>query len=417
MTKIIDVLIIGAGPAGLMAAETIAEAGYSVVIADAMPSAGRKFLLAGRGGLNLTHTEGVDDFLARYREAEPQLAPMIEAFSPLDLVDWCEGLGQPTFTGTSGRVFPRSFKTSPVLRAWLQRLDGLGVTFRLRHRWTGWNQQGEALFATPEGERIIAARACLLALGGASWSRMGSDGHWVDLLTCEGVEVTPLKPANMGLQIAWSDIITRRFAGEPIKRAALTHRGETVRGEAILTQSGLEGGAVYALSAPIRDAVTREGSTQLTIDLRPDLPLSVIEEKLAQPRGKASASTFLHRAAGLAPIGIALMREATGGPLPVEAKALAALIKAVPLTVTGIEGIERAISTAGGVAFSQVTPYLMLKGKSGVFVAGEMLDWEAPTGGYLLQATFATAVTAARGIIGFLESEAHEAPHLSSPDQ
>ena len=412
MTQTTDVLIIGAGPAGLMAAETIAEAGHSVLVVDAMPSAGRKFLLAGRGGLNLTHSEGVDDFLARYREAQPQIAPLIEAFSPLDLIDWCEGLGQPTFTGTSGRVFPKSFKTSPLLRAWLQRLNGLGVRFLFRHRWTGWTAQGQAVFSTPDGEQVIESKASLLALGGASWPRMGSDGGWVGIFEREGIKVTPLKPSNMGLNIAWSDILRSRFAGEPIKRAALTHEGVSVRGEAIVSERGLEGGAVYALSAPIRDAVMQHVSTTITIDLRPDLPLALIEEKLRQPRAKASASTFLHRAAGLAPIGIALMREACGGPLPVDAKALAALVKAVPLTVRGIEGVERAISTAGGVAFDQLTPHLMIRAKPGVFVAGEMLDWEAPTGGYLLQAGFATAVAAAQGIIGFLGHD-----DGSSPDQ
>ena len=281
-----DVLIIGAGPAGLMAAETIAEAGHSVLVFDAMPSAGRKFLLAGRGGLNLTHSEGVDEFLARYREAQPQITPLIEAFSPLDLIDWCEGLDQPTFTGTSGRVFPKSFKTSPLLRAWLQRLNGLGVRFLFRHRWTGWNAQGQAVFSTPDGERVIDAKASLLALGGASWPRMGSDGGWVATLEHAGVKVTPLKPSNMGLNIAWSDILRTRFAGEPIKRAALTHQDVTVRGEAIVSERGLEGGAVYALSAPIRDAVMQHGSTTITIDLRPDLPLALIEEKLRQPRAR-----------------------------------------------------------------------------------------------------------------------------------
>ena len=409
MTHTTDVLIIGAGPSGLMAAETIAEAGYSVLVVDAMPSAGRKFLLAGRGGLNLTHSEGVDEFLARYREAQPQIAPLIEAFSPLDLIDWCEGLGQPTFTGTSGRVFPKSFKTSPLLRAWLQRLDGLGVRFLFRHRWTGWNGPGRAVFSTPDGDQEINSKACLLALGGASWPRMGSDGGWVGIVEREGVKVTPLKPSNMGLKIAWSEILRSRFAGEPIKRAAVSHQGVSVRGEAIVSERGLEGGAIYA---PIRDAVMQHGSTTITIDLRPDLPLALIEEKLRQPRAKASASTFLHRAAGLAPIGIALMREACGGPLPVDAKALAALVKAVPLTVGGIEGIDRAISTAGGVAFDQLTPHLMIRAKPGVFVAGEMLDWEAPTGGYLLQASFATAMAAAHGIIGFLGHD-----DGSSPDQ
>jgi uncharacterized flavoprotein (TIGR03862 family) len=402
MAETTDILIIGAGPAGLIAAEVLAEAGHQVMVADAMPSAGRKFLLAGRGGLNLTHSEGVDTFLGRYREAEQHLAPLIDAFSPLDLIDWCESLGQPTFTGTSGRVFPKSFKTSPVLRAWLTRLSDLSVRFDFRHRWIGWTEDRSARFMTPDGERQIAAKATLLALGGASWARMGSDGAWVDLLRTDGIVVNSLKPANMGVKVSWSEIMVSRFAGEPIKRAALTLGDETVRGEAIVTRGGLEGGAIYALSALIREKVLKDGSARVMIDLRPDLPQAVIEQKLAQPRGKASQATFLHRAAGLAPIGIALMREATGGPLPLDPKALAALIKSVPLTVTGIEGIERAISSAGGVDFAQLTPDLMVKARPGLFVAGEMLDWEAPTGGYLLQASFATGVAAARGISRFL---------------
>jgi uncharacterized flavoprotein (TIGR03862 family) len=363
-----------------------------------MPSVGRKFLLAGRGGLNLTHTEPYDEFVARYAEAAPFLRPMLDAFRPEDLVDWVEDLGEETFEGTSGRVFPRSFKASPLLRKWLARLDGLGVRFALRRRWTGWTPEGALRFEGPEGEEIVTADAVLLALGGASWPRMGSDGAWTTILAEKGVPLAPLRASNMGFDVAWSSIIRERFAGEPIKRAFFSHAGRGLRGEAVVTAEGLEGGAIYALSASLRETISAEGAAELRIDLRPDMAEDRIAERLSAPRGKASQATFLHRAAGLSPVGIALMRESTGGPLPAEAKALARLVKSVPLRLTGTRPIERAISTAGGVMFEAVDDGLMLKALPGVFVAGEMLDWEAPTGGYLLTACFATGVRAAEGI-------------------
>jgi uncharacterized flavoprotein (TIGR03862 family) len=298
-------------------------------------------------------------------------------------------LGQETFVGSSGRVFPKAFKASPLLRAWLARLDGLGVRFALRHRWQGWDEEGRLIFTDAAGEIVRSKpEATILALGGASWPRLGSDGSWVALLTQRDIAVSTLRPANMGFRCPWSDIMRSRFAGEPLKRIALTFQGATVRGEAVVTQDGIEGGAVYALSARLRDAIERDGSALLHIDLRPDLSYETLLKKLGIPRKGQSASTFLRKSAGLSPVGIALLREASPA-LPVDPEGLARLIKAVPLRLTGTKSLERAISNAR----------LMLRRMPGVFVAGEMLDWEAPTGGYLLQATFASGIAAARGAL------------------
>ncbi|HEX2554560.1 MAG TPA: TIGR03862 family flavoprotein [Microvirga sp.] len=404
----------GGGPAGLMAAEVLGRAGCAVTVYDRMPSPARKLLIAGRGGLNLTHTEGLERFLARYGEARERLGPLIEAFPPADLRAWCEGLGQETFVGSSGRVFPSAFKASPLLRAWLRRLDGLGVRVALRHRWEGWDETGALVFARPDGGRVaVRPDAAILALGGASWPRLGSDGAWTGPLAAQGIPVAPLRPANMGFTVAWSEVMRSRFAGEPLKRIALAFAGQTVRGEAVVTAAGLEGGAVYALSAPLREAVLRGGHAVLSVDLRPDLPAEVLARRLAAPQAKQSASTFLRKAAGLAPVGIALLREAHGPGLPREPAALARAIKAVPLRLTGVAPIERAISTAGGVAFAALDGRLMLRARPGTFAAGEMLDWEAPTGGYLLQASFATGVAAAKGALAWLGGRGEAGPSPS----
>jgi uncharacterized flavoprotein (TIGR03862 family) len=398
-----EVAIIGGGPAGLIAAEVLGQAGLSVTIYDQMPSVGRKLLMAGRGGLNLTHSEEFERFVARYAEARPQLKPLIGAFRPDDLRAWSEGLGQETFVGSSGRVFPKAFKASPLLRAWLSRLGGLGVRFALRHRWQGWDGEERLIFTDAAGETVRAKpEATILALGGASWPRLGSDGSWMKLLAQRGVRVSPLRPSNMGFLCPWSEIMRSRFAGEPLKRIALTFAGTTVRGEAIVTQDGIEGGAVYALSARLRDTIEQDGSALLHIDLRPDLSHEALLKKLGIPRKGQSASTFLRKAAGLSPVGIALLREVDPA-LPAQPEALAHLIKAVPLRLTGTKSLERAISTAGGVPFSELDGHLMLRRLPGVFVAGEMLDWEAPTGGYLLQATFATGIAAAKGVLARLQ--------------
>jgi uncharacterized flavoprotein (TIGR03862 family) len=398
-----NVAIIGGGPAGLIAAEILGKAGVAATVYDQMPSVGRKLLMAGRGGLNLTHSEDFARFVGRYAEAEPRLRPMLERFRPEDLRAWCEELGQETFVGSSGRVFPKAFKASPLLRAWLSRLDQLGVRFALRHRWHGWNEDGALTFAGPGGETVTAKPdATILALGGASWPRLGSDGHWTAFLKERGVAVSELRPSNMGFTVPWSEVIRSRHEGEPLKRLALTFENTTVRGEAILTADGIEGGAVYALSARLRDAVERVGEATLFLDLRPDLSSEALANRLKVPRKGQSTSTFLRKAAGLPPVGIALLREASL-TLPGEADDLARLIKAVPLRLTGVKPLDRAISTAGGVSFSEVDDRLMLRRLPGVFVSGEMLDWEAPTGGYLLQAAFATGIAAARGALDHLK--------------
>ncbi|OYX58191.1 MAG: NAD(FAD)-utilizing dehydrogenase [Brevundimonas subvibrioides] len=394
--------IIGAGPSGLMAAETLAGAGARVVVHDRMPSVGRKLLMAGRGGLNLTHTEDQSAFLARYAEAAEPISDWLDAFSPDDMTRWAQGLGQPTFVGSSGRVFPRAMKASPLLRAWLTRLAGLGVEIRTRSRWTGW--RGEALtFDTPEGERVEHPAATVLALGGASWPRLGSDGLWVPALEGAGVAVSPLVPANAGFDVAWSDILSERFAGQVLKPASLTFGDQTVRGEMVVTRYGVEGGAIYALSAHLRAAIAAEGSATLVVDLRPDLTEAALAERLSRPRGKDSMTNHLRKAGGLSPVAVALLREI--GDIPPGFDKLAKRIKAVRLKLTGIQGLERAISTAGGVEFAALNPSLMLTSKPGVFVAGEMIDWEAPTGGYLLQASLASGVVAAQGVLGWQASQ------------
>ena len=389
-----------------MAAEVAIRGGAAVTVYERMPTVGRKFLLAGRGGLNLTHSEELAVFLRRYGAAEPDLRAVIEVFPPDALRAWCEALGQETFVGSSGRVFPRSMKTSPVLRAWLRRLDAAGVSFKLRHRWTGWDEEGCLLFDTPEGPTAIRADATVLALGGASWPHLGSDGLWVDPMSGAGVGVTPLQPANCGFVAGWSDVFRSRFAGHPLKRLALSSGDQKVRGEALVTEAGLEGGGVYALSASLREAIACTGEALLHIDLRPDLTHADLAARLAAPRAKQSLSTFFRKAASLSPVAIGLLQEAAMASsqrlAAMAPAALADLVKAVPVRLTGTAPIARAISTAGGIAFDEVDERFMLRRRPGVFVAGEMLDWEAPTGGYLLQACFATGVGAGNGAVEWL---------------
>jgi uncharacterized flavoprotein (TIGR03862 family) len=364
-----------------MAAEVLARGGASVTVYDAMPSAGRKFLMAGRGGLNLTHSEPLADFLSRYREALPHLRAAVELFPPDALRDWSAGLGQLTFVGSSGRVFPKTFKASPLLRAWLRRLDAAGVQFAFRHRWTGWDAEGRLQFETPDGSLAVAANATVLALGGASWPRLGSNGAWVSGLAAKGVCVSKFRPANSGFTVAWSDVFRDRFEGQPLKGVGLTIGAHTVRGEAMITRSGIEGGAIYALSAELREAVLGIGQATLMIALRPDLDTAALTTRMSGTRGKQSLANFLRKAAQLSPVGIGLMQEAaiaSGRSLavlsPVE---LAHLVNAIPVQLTGVAPIERAISTAGGVTFDELDDHFMLRKLPGVFAAGEMLDWEA----------------------------------------
>ncbi len=394
--------VIGAGPAGLMAAEVLARAGASVTVYDRMASPGRKFLLAGRGGLNLTHSEELPLLFTRYGDIDPLLRGAIEAFPPAALRAWSDSLGQPTFVGSSGRVFPTALKTSPLLRTWLLRLGNLGVTLKLRHHWSGWDDEGNLRFLTNGEGMLVEADITMLALGGGSWPKLGSDAGWVETLREQEIAIEPLKPANCGFTAAWSEVF-RRFEGQPLKRIALAIGGRSVRGEAMITRDGIEGGAVYALSAPIRDAIGRDGRATIAIDLLPDVAESKLTERLSAPRGKQSLSNFLRKATHLSPAAIALVREAalSGGPAlqTMTAQNLAGLIKAVPVRLTGVAPLATAISTAGGVSFAELDEHFMLRRYPGIFVAGEMLDWEAPTGGYLLQASFATAVAAARGAV------------------
>ena len=394
-----QIAIIGAGPAGLMAAEVLARAGVLVTIYDQMPSVGRKLLMAGRGGLNLTHAEPLPVFLSRYGAARGWLEPLIAGFPPEALIAWCNGLGQPTFTGSSARVFPTSMKASPLLRAWLRRLADLGIAFRVRHRWAGWDSDGGLRFEARDGGVNDHPAVTILALGGASWPRLGSDAGWTAFLP--GL-LTPFQPANCGFLVDWSPHFRDRFAGRPLKRLAIRFGAEIVRGEAMVTESGLEGGIIYALSGRLRDAIQAEGSAVINVDLRPDLSLSALEDRLGGPRRSQSLANTLRKQAGLPPEAIGLVQEALhngakGDNLP-------GLIKSLPIRLVAAAPIGRAISSAGGLRTDVLDASLMLLNHPGVFAAGEMLDWEAPTGGYLLQACFSTGVAAANGALAWLES-------------
>ncbi len=398
------IAIVGGGPAGLIAAGYLADRGHQVTIYDRMPSVGRKFLLAGRGGLNLTHSEPLDIFLTRYGSAGQMLAPLISKLDPAALREWSHALGEVTFVGSSGRVFPKSFKASPLLRAWLRQLGDKGVALRTSHRWTGWNEAGALRFETVDGLVEIKPDATLLALGGASWPRLGSDGGWVPLLAQQEIGISQLLPANCGFTATWSSVLKERFAGAPLKRIAMTYAGRTVRGEAMITEEGIEGGAVYALSSEIRDSVMRDGQATISIDLRPDMNVDALIAKLSRPMRGESFSNRLRKQIALPPVAIGLLREADQNAARLPPEALAGLVKAVPLKIKGVRPIDRAISTAGGIRWDELDDHLMLRRIPGVFAAGEMLDWEAPTGGYLLQACFATGMAAAGGIDSYLKS-------------
>jgi len=380
-----------------MAAEVIASAGVAVTVFEKMPSPGRKFLMAGRGGLNITHSEAFENFPARYGAAGGWMTPLLEAFPPAAVIDWCEALGQPTFVGSSRRVFPKAMKASPLLRAWLRRLEGMGVSFITRAQWTGWD--GDVLtFA--DGARH-KADVVVLALGGASWPRLGSGGDWASLLP--DVEITPLRPANCGFEVEWSEVFASRHAGQPLKPVSLSFEGRAVTGEVTITAKGIEGGAVYALAPHLREVIVSSGSALLHLDLRPDVAVETLASRLDVARGSASLSNYLRKRAGLSSVAIGLVQEALHDGGGAETQPLAALVKSLPLRLTKPFALDRAISTAGGIALGELDDHQMLRRRPGVFVAGEMLDWEAPTGGYLLQGCLATGAAAGRGVLQWLK--------------
>jgi uncharacterized flavoprotein (TIGR03862 family) len=403
--------IVGGGPAGLIAAEVLVAAGLAVTVYDHMPSAGRKLLLAGRGGLNITNSESIDAFLDRYGAAVPHLEEAIRAFGPPALRAWCAELGERTFIGTSGRVFPQSLRATPLLRAWLVRLAAAGVTFVPRHRWIGWSRDSSGAidsrrlrFTRADMTRTeVVGHVSVFALGGASWPRVGSDGGWVEPFLAAGIAVNPLRPSNSGMRIAWTESFAKRFGGVPLKNIAISANRTVVRGDAMITSAGLEGGPIYAHSAVIRDEIDRNGRCRVTVDLHPDLTEEAVRERLVRRRPKESLTTSLRRTLGLAPVAIALIRESTGNDVPSDPSELVALVKAVPIVIEATMPIDRAISSAGGVSFAEINDAFMVKRLPGTFVAGEMLDWEAPTGGYLLQASFSTGVAAARGALAWLD--------------
>ncbi|HEX4867546.1 MAG TPA: TIGR03862 family flavoprotein [Acidimicrobiales bacterium] len=399
------VAVVGGGPAGLMAAEVLATAGVQVTVVERMPTVGRKLQMAGRGGLNLTHSEPIEAFLDRYGVARPWLEAAIGAFGPEDLRAWAHGLGQPTFVGTSGRVFPEALRATALLRAWLARLTAAGVEVRTRHTWLGWDDSGALLLRGPEGITTpLAVDATVLALGGASWPRTGSDGSWVGILDALDVPVVPLGPANCGFVVGWSDVFADRYEGQPLKDVALVHGEARARGDVVITRHGIEGGPVYAIGAALRTTLERGERAVVLVDLFPGATDAEVRDRLARRRRRDTTTTGLRRA-GLAPVAIGLLREVTGNQVPREVPELLALLRAVPIEPTRTRPIERAISTAGGVALDAVDHDGMLRSRPGTFVAGEMLDWEAPTGGYLLQAAFSTGVAAARGLLRWLGAD------------
>jgi uncharacterized flavoprotein (TIGR03862 family) len=411
------VIVIGGGPAGLMAAEALAERGVQVDLYDAMPSIGRKFLMAGKGGMNITHSEPLEPFLGRYGARRPQIAPLLAAFGPDALRAWLQDLGVETFVGSSGRVFPTDMKAAPMLRAWLHRLKEAGVRFHMRHKWIGWvNAQTtpHALrFTTPDGEPSVNADAVIFALGGASWPRLGSDAAWVPLLGARGVAIAPLLPANCGFDANWSDYFRERFAGQPVKPVAIRvidvdGNVHNRQGEFVVTETGIEGSLVYALSAVIRERVLADAGTTIELDLAPDLPLQRVMDEVTRPRGSRSMSSHLQSRIGLGGVKLGLLHEALPKEAFADAARVARAIKALPLPLTRPRPIDEAISSAGGVPFEALDAQLMIEQLPGVFCAGEMLDWEAPTGGYLLTACFASGLIAGRGALAYLAARASD---------
>ena len=402
------VAIIGGGPAGLMAAEVLSQVGVRVDLYDGMPSVGRKFLLAGVGGMNITHSEAYPAFLSRYAERAPQIAPLLRSFDADALCRWIHDLGIETFIGSSGRVFPTDMKAAPLLRAWLKRLRDSGVVIHTRHRWLGWDEHGALRIDSPEGEKTLKPDATLLALGGGSWSRLGSDGAWMLPLEQRGVGLAPLQPSNCGFEVqAWSELLVSKFAGAPLKNIAIGLNDDIPRlGECVITATGIEGSLIYALSAPIREAINAHGSATIHIDLLPGRPVDKLQAALSKPRGSRSMAKHLHSQVGIDGVKAALLRELTDAATFADPALLARAIKALPLTLIKTRPLDEAISSAGGVTFEALDERLMLKALPGVFCAGEMLDWEAPTGGYLLTGCFASGRAAGLGIVQWLKSSA-----------
>jgi uncharacterized flavoprotein (TIGR03862 family) len=404
--------VIGGGPAGLMAAEVLLASGMTVDLYDAMPSVGRKFLLAGKGGLNITHAEPPEKFLIRYGTRRSALESLLNEFGATQLQDWVHGLGVETFVGTSQRVFPKEMKAAPLLRAWLHRLRGAGLRIHARHRWTGWNADGALVFSTPQGEAAVATSCTLFALGGGSWARLGSDGAWVPLFEARGVPVAPLRPANCGFEVAWSAHLRERYAGQPLKAVlasftdakGVTHQRN---GEFVVSNYGVEGSLIYALSAPLRDTIAAKGHAMLHLDLLPDHDPARVLAEVSHPRGSRSLTTHLQSRLGLKGIKAGLLREALTAAEMNDAQKLAAAIKSLPLTLTAARPIDEAISSAGGVPFEALDEQLMVKKLPGVFCAGEMLDWEAPTGGYLLTACFASGRASGKGALRWSALQQH----------
>ncbi|WP_248743688.1 MULTISPECIES: TIGR03862 family flavoprotein [unclassified Pseudomonas] len=398
------VAIIGGGPAGLMAAEVLSQAGVRVELYDGMPSVGRKFLLAGVGGMNITHSEAWPAFLSRYAERAPNIAPLLRAFDADALCRWIHELGIETFIGSSGRVFPTDMKAAPLLRAWLKRLRDSGVVIHTRHRWLGWDEKGALRIDSPEGEKTLNPDATLLALGGGSWSRLGSDGAWMLPLEQRGVGLAPLQPSNCGFEVqAWSEVMVSKFAGAPLKNIAIGLNDDVPRlGECVITATGIEGSLIYALSAPIREAINVHGAATVHIDLLPGRPVDKLQAALSKPRGSRSMAKHLHSQVGIDGVKAALLRELTDAATFADPALLARAIKTLPLTLVKTRPLDEAISSAGGVTFEAMDERLMLKALPGVFCAGEMLDWEAPTGGYLLTACFASGRAAGLGMLDWL---------------